>query len=81
MSSAMENAYELLGCETGATEDEVKSAYKKAALKHHPDRNRNDPKAADKFDEIKQARDVLLDPKSRLALDSLINAKQQVPFT
>lgn len=74
---AQENAYSLLQCESGATEDEIRAAYKKLALKLHPDRNRNDPKAADKFNEIKQALDVLLDPKSRMALDMLINAKKQ----
>jgi hypothetical protein len=51
----------LLGLEPGATEDELRKAWKKVALKHHPDRNPDDPEAEGRFKSIKQAYDRLLE--------------------
>lgn len=41
--------YDALSIKPDATQDEIKKAYRKAALKHHPDKNKDNPKAADKF--------------------------------
>lgn len=41
--------YDALGIKPNASQDEIKKAYRKAALKHHPDKNKDNPKAAEKF--------------------------------
>lgn len=41
--------YDALSVKPGATQDEIKKAYRKAALKHHPDKNKDNPQAAEKF--------------------------------
>lgn len=61
--------YELLGVARTASADEIRSAYRKAALKYHPDRNPGDKEAERKFKEMSQAYDVLSDEKKRQLYD------------
>ncbi|THH03705.1 hypothetical protein EW145_g6074 [Phellinidium pouzarii] len=70
------NPYELLNVGLEATEQEIKSAYRKLSLKVHPDRNPNNPDAAQKFHELNQAYELLLDPLRRLALTSSMRVKE-----
>ena len=57
--------YEILGVDEDASEKEIKLAYRRLAKKFHPDLNKTDPKAREKFIEIKNAYDTLIDPVKR----------------
>ncbi|MHA2008385.1 MAG: DnaJ domain-containing protein [Promethearchaeota archaeon] len=61
--------YELLDIDKDSTENEIKIAYRRLAKKYHPDLNKTDPKAKDKFIEIKKAYDTLKDPAKRKIYD------------
>ena len=61
--------YEVLGVAKSATADEIKSAYRKLAMKYHPDRNPGDKAAEEKFKEAAEAYDVLRDPEKRQRYD------------
>lgn len=63
--------YKILGVDRKAKEDDIKKAYRKLALKHHPDRNPGDKKAEEKFKEINEAYQVLSDPSKRARYDQL----------
>ncbi|XP_059177360.1 dnaJ homolog subfamily C member 5-like isoform X2 [Physella acuta] len=65
LSRSGNSLYELLGLKKGATSDEIKKAYRKLALKFHPDKNRDNPDAADKFKEINRANMILSDGTKR----------------
>ena len=61
--------YKVLGVNKGATADEIKTAYRKLARKHHPDLNPNDKEANKKFQQINEANEVLSDPEKRKKYD------------
>lgn len=66
--------YEVLGLQKGATDAEIKSAYRKLAKKYHPDLNPDNPEAEAKFKEINEANDVLSDPDKRARYDQFGHA-------
>ncbi|MBN2142608.1 molecular chaperone DnaJ [Candidatus Woesearchaeota archaeon] len=61
--------YKVLGVEKSASKEEIKSAYKRLAKKYHPDLNKDDPNAADKFKELNEAASVLGDDQKRQQYD------------
>src|SRR5262245_13755638 len=63
--------YAVLGVPASATQDEIKKKYRKLAAKHHPDKNPNDPKAAETFKEISEAYQVLGDAEKRKQYDQM----------
>ncbi|MBW1679156.1 MAG: DnaJ domain-containing protein, partial [Deltaproteobacteria bacterium] len=66
---AKRNYYDILGVKRNATEDELKKAYRKLALQYHPDRNKGDKAAEEKFKEISEAYAVLSDKNKRAQYD------------
>ncbi|MDO5104098.1 MAG: DnaJ domain-containing protein, partial [Lautropia sp.] len=66
---AKRDYYNVLGVGKNASEDDIKKAYRKLAMKYHPDRNPDDPKAEEKFKEAKDAYEVLSDTRKREAYD------------
>jgi DnaJ-class molecular chaperone len=65
----MRDPYEVLGVPRSANAAAIKSAYRKLAKKHHPDSNKNDPKAAERFAEINTANEILGDEDKRKQFD------------
>jgi molecular chaperone DnaJ len=63
--------YAVLGVSASASQDEIKKQYRKLAAKHHPDKNRSDPKAAERFKEISEAYQVLGDADKRKQYDEM----------
>ena len=61
--------YEILGVQKNASDDEIKKSYRKLAMEHHPDRNKDDKEAERKFKEAAAAYEILKDPKKRSAYD------------
>jgi curved DNA-binding protein len=64
-----EDYYKILGVPRNATQAEIKKAYRKLAVKYHPDKNQNDKSAEEKFKAISHANDVLSDPEKRKKYD------------
>src|SRR5690348_14862516 len=71
---AKRDYYEVLGVQRTATADEIKKAHRKLALKYHPDRNKNNKDAEEKFKEIQEAYDVLSDATKRANYDQFGHA-------
>jgi len=72
-----DNYYVVLEIIPEATEDIIKKAYKIMSKRTHPDKNPNDPDAAKKFQIVNKAYQILLDPKAKVAFDSLLRARKQ----
>ena len=66
---AKQDYYEALGVESQASGADIKKAYRKLAMKFHPDRNPDNPEAEATFKELSEAYDVLRDDQKRLSLD------------
>src|SRR5213075_3461322 len=65
----MRDPYEVLGVPRSASAAAIKSAFRKAAKKHHPDSNKGDPKAAERFAELNTANEILGDEDKRKQFD------------
>ncbi|XP_077471800.1 dnaJ homolog subfamily C member 5-like [Stigmatopora argus] len=70
ISASGESLYVLLGLERGCSHDDVKKTYRKLALRYHPDKNPDNPEAAEKFKEVNAAHAVLSDPGKRNIYDA-----------
>src|SRR5260221_14671702 len=66
--------YKLLGLPRSATEADIKKAYRRLAMKYHPDRNPEDPESEHKFKEAKEAYEVLCDAQKRAVYDQFGHA-------
>ena len=70
MATKKRDYYEVLGLNKDASEEEIKKAYRKLAMKHHPDRNPDSKDGEEKFKEAKEAYEVLTEPEKRRAYDA-----------
>ena len=79
---AKRDYYEALGVPKNASEDDIKKAYRKLAMKHHPDRNQGDgaKKSEEKFKESKEAYEMLSDAQKRAAYDQYRRGRSTPTF-
>ncbi|UCE81834.1 MAG: DnaJ domain-containing protein [Deltaproteobacteria bacterium] len=73
----MKDYYKILDISADASEDQIRKAYRKLALKYHPDHNPGDSKAEERFKEIAEAYGVLIDPEKRAQYDQWLRAGAQ----
>ena len=66
--------YDTLGISSEASKSDIKSAYRKLAMKYHPDRNQGDAGAEQKFKDVSQAYEILKDPKKKQTYDQFGHA-------
>ena len=71
---AKRDYYDVLGVNRDASDEEIKKAYRRLAMKWHPDRNPDNPKAEEHFKEAKEAYEILTDPQKRAAYDQFGHA-------
>lgn len=69
MAASKKDYYEVLGVNRDASEEDIKKSYRKLAMKYHPDRNPDNPKAEEQFKEAKEAYETLSDDQKRAAYD------------
>jgi len=69
ISKTMKDPYEVLGVAKGASDADIKSAYRKLVVKYHPDKNAGNKEAEAQFKEVNNAYDILKDPQKRAAFD------------
>ncbi|MEI6493567.1 MAG: DnaJ domain-containing protein, partial [Verrucomicrobiota bacterium] len=69
MSRSKRDYYEVLEVERSSSEEEIKRSYRKLAVKFHPDKNPGDHAAEERFKELGEAYDVLMEPQKRAAYD------------
>jgi len=77
MMASKRDYYEVLGLSRDAAEADIKKAYRKLAVQYHPDRNKDDPQASEKFREAAEAYEVLKDSERRAAYDRFGHAAEQ----
>jgi len=65
----MNNPYEILGIDKNASQDDIKKAYRKQAMQYHPDKNKDNKEAEEKFKQISEAYEILSDPNKRMQFD------------
>jgi curved DNA-binding protein len=75
---AVKDFYKILGLEKNAGSDEIKKAYRKLALQYHPDKNKGDKAAEEKFKAVNEANSVLIDPEKRKLYDQYGENWEQV---
>ena len=71
MAATKRDFYEVLGVAKGAADEELKKAYRKQAVKYHPDKNPGDKNAEEQFKELGEAYEALSDPQKRAAYDQM----------
>ncbi|XP_075215941.1 dnaJ domain-containing protein [Lycorma delicatula] len=77
---AEEDFYAILGCDESATVEQITAEYKALALQYHPDKNEGDKEAEAKFQQLKEAKEVLCDPEKRANYDKWRNSGISISY-